>query len=362
MYILGIDTSFDDTAAAVVYKETILSSVLSTELSVHQKYGGVVPSLARNAHAHNIDLVIARALKRAHIDWDVIDAIAVTRGPGLAIALEIGIAKAVELARLQKKPLVAVNHMEGHLLSFLARPLPKRSSLKRNYPDLSAIFPTLSILVSGGHTQFVYAERIGSYRIVGETKDDAMGEAFDKVGRLLGLGYPAGRLVEMMARKGKYTSVRFPIPMQQVKTAETSFSGLKTAALRVVEGIRADHGELTADDISAVAHGFQAASIQHLQEKIDYCLAELHKEGVSVSSLTAGGGVIANTEVRISLKKIAKKEGIPLYLPYSKKLCTDNAAMIALAGYYQAAVGNYVECQETIDRLPTMRLSSDLVA
>src|SRR5260221_1379836 len=211
MYILGIDTSFDDTAASVIENTTVLSNVLSSQLPVFQEFGGVVPRLARENHEKYIDAVILAALKKARVTWDDIDAIAVTQGPGLSITLEIGIAKAKELATAHDKPLIAVNHMEGHLLSFLAK---RKSSEFLAGSSEPRFFPTMAVLVSGGNTQFVLASTFGSYEIVGETLDDAMGEAFDKVGRMLGLGYPAGALVEKLARDGTPGACIFPIPMR----------------------------------------------------------------------------------------------------------------------------------------------------
>jgi N6-L-threonylcarbamoyladenine synthase len=335
MHILAIDTSFDDTAAAVVSDTKILSNVLSTDLSQHQEYGGVVPRLARASHQKNIDSVIALALRRAHVHWEEIDAIAVTQGPGLAICLEVGIAKAKELGTQWKKPLIPVNHMEGHLLSCLAQ------STSRDL-QLSDVFPTLGILISGGHTQFVYATSIGEYEIVGETQDDAIGEAYDKIGRMLGLGYPAGPFLEKMAREGRPGVVKFPVPMRQIKSADLSYSGLKTAAMRIIE----KYETLSKQDIADIALGFQTAAITHLVEKLTIALQEK-----DVKSLLVGGGVIKNLAVRKALRSFANAIGVPIYFPNNGKLCTDNAGMIGIA----AALHPVFE--DTFDRKPTLRLS-----
>lgn len=362
MLILGIDTSFDDTAAAVVRDTIILSNVLSTELGVHQEFGGVVPRLAREAHQNQIDAVIDQAMKRAHVSWDEIEAIAVTRGPGLAITLEVGITKAKELSILHNKPIIPVNHMEGHLLSFLAKGKKKspnsnpvaNGQILKNNASLSSHFPLIGILISGGHTQFVYAKEIGEYEIVGETQDDAMGECFDKVGRMLGLGYPAGRLVEDLAKEGMTGKVVFPIPMRQVKSADTSYSGLKTAALRIVETMQEqNNATLSRQQIADVALGFQTAAITHLLEKLDFALDRV---GASkeVRALALGGGVVCNGTVRKRMRSFAKVHHLPLFVPYSKKLFTDNAAMIALVAQWKNSSD-----LDGLDRLPTWSLERE---
>ncbi len=348
--ILAIDTSFDDTAAAIVDGIMIRSNVLSTELDVHLEYGGVVPRLARASHEQNIDRVIALALKRAHVDWDAIDAIAVTVGPGLAICLEVGIAVAKSYAKKYKKPLIPVNHMEGHLLSFLAKPYPKDPSLRMQC-DRATIehiyFPTLSVLLSGGHTQFVYAKTFGDYEIVGETQDDAMGEAFDKVGRMLGLGYPAAPLVEKMAKDGVSGRFVFPIPMRQIHDSNLSYSGLKTALLRTVE----KQERLSRQDVADIASGFQYAAIKHMQEKLERALAS----SSGVKTLSAGGGVLKNLTVRKTLRKVAKQRGILFCVPPIGKLCADNAAMIGIAAQFsKLATVDYDSA--IFDRKPTWRL------
>ncbi len=346
MTILGIDTSFDDTAAAVVMDDIILSNVLSSDLSVYQEWGGVVPRLARLSHQKHIDSTVQTALKRARIAMDQIDAIAVTQGPGLSITLEIGITKAKELAIQHKKPLVAVNHMEGHLLSCFAQPNTNTTN------STAIVFPAIGILVSGKNTQFVLVKAIGDYTVLGQTQDDAMGEAFDKVGRMLGLGYPAGALIEKLAKKGIPNKIIFPIPMRSIKSADTSYSGLKTAAMRIIDPLKeARGGMLTKQDICDVALGFQTACITHLTEKLLFAIKEEKPK-----SLMLGGGVGANTRLRARLRSISREYAIPLYLPYTKKLYVDNAAMIALVGVVKAKRGFFVKEIETLDRQPNMRL------
>lgn len=357
MHILGIDTSFDDTAASVVRNTTILSNILSSDLPIYQEWGGVVPRLARLSHEQNIDSVIQTALKRARVPMEKIDAIAVTYGPGLSITLEVGIAKAKELSATFHVPIIAINHMEGHLLSFLASPEKKDTPTAEDTRDTNNIFPSLAVLVSGGHTEFVFVPHIGTYEIVGEKQDDAMGEAFDKVGRMLGLGYPAGALIEKFAKEGTVGTIKFPVPMRSVRSADTSFSGLKTAAMRIIEPLKEKRGGvLTKQDICDVALGFQTACVTHLIEKLTFALEEKN-----VKSIVLGGGVAANATLRSELRKTAKKYAIPLYIPYSKKLCVDNAAMIALAGYFKAVRGEFVTNSEAVERDPIARLTAQAI-
>lgn len=340
MIILAIDTSFDDTAVAVVSDTTILSSVLSTDLSAHLEYGGVVPRLARASHEANIDGVISLALIRAHLTWKEIDRIAVTQGPGLSICLGVGIAKAKELAKKYTKPLIPVNHLEGHLLSFLAKRKQKISSNNELVHD-EHIFPLLGIILSGGNTQFVHAKKIGEYTIVGKTLDDAMGEAYDKIGRMLGLGYPAGPFLEKIAREGIPGSVTFPVPMRQTHTADMSFSGLKTAASRII----AAHPDLDRQTIANIAFAFQTSAIKHLTEKLEKAI-----EGREISALVVGGGVIKNLEVRKALRSFGKRHGLPVFFPYSPRLCTDNAAMIGVAAL------SHTPTTDDFDRQPNFTL------
>ncbi len=337
--MLAIDTSFDDTAVAVTQDTTILSNVLTTDLSLHLEYGGIVPRLARKSHEDHIDAVIALALKRAHKTWDDIDRIAVTRGPGLSICLEVGIAKAKELALKYKKPIIAVNHLEGHLLSFLAQPKRKNSQ----FSIFNSQFPIMGVILSGGNTQFVYAKAVGEYEIVGKTLDDAMGEAYDKIGRMLGLGYPAGPFLEKIAREGTPGAVKFPVPMRQIHSSDMSFSGLKTAASRIV----ASYPNLTRQNIADIALAFQTAAIKHLTEKLEYAIANRE-----LTSIIVGGGVIKNLEVRKALRAFGKSHDLPVYFPYTSRLCTDNAAMIGIAAAHHEP--NSLD----FDRDPNLTLAS----
>ncbi|MBP9700577.1 tRNA (adenosine(37)-N6)-threonylcarbamoyltransferase complex transferase subunit TsaD [Candidatus Woesebacteria bacterium] len=345
MTILAIDTSFDDTAVAITRKRVVLSNVLSTDQSLHAQWGGVVPNLARLHHQENIDTVIAAALKRANCTWDSIDAIAVTRGPGLAVALEVGIAKARELALSHGKKLLEVNHMEGHLLSWAA--LSPKTALSTKTKELENLFPALGILISGGHTQFVYTTGIGHYEVVGQTQDDAIGECFDKVGRMLLLGYPAGKMVEWIAKKGSPGKFVFPVPMRQVKSADTSYSGLKTAAMRMIEPLK-EANLLSQQTIADIAYAFQYAAVKHLTEKLQFALTKY-----PVKSLLIGGGVAANLYLREELRNVASQHKLQIKFPRSRKLCTDNAAMIGIVAYLHPCE---VATAENLDRLPNWKL------
>src|SRR3990167_8223206 len=234
--ILGIDTSCDDTSVGIVYKTRVLANAISSQIELHRKYGGVVPGLAKRLHTKRIDFVIEEAFKLASriakklnlkekITWQEIDAIAVTYGPGLAVALEVGIAKAKELAQKYSKPLIAVDHMEGHLLSPLVANAKGNAQIVLKRYD----FPVLGLLISGGHTELVLMSDFGKYQIIGEKLDDAVGEAYDKVARMLGFGYPGAPVLTEMAKKGNPQKYKLPVPMAHHENLDFSYSGLKTA-------------------------------------------------------------------------------------------------------------------------------------
>lgn len=343
MNILGIDTSFDDTAASVMCDDQVKSNIVVSSILQHQAYGGVVPRLARTTHEKYIDLVIQKALAKARLEAKDLSAIAVTYGPGLSIALEVGISKAKSLADQFNLPLIGVNHMEGHLLSFLVG--------RKTIPTYS--LPALGVLISGGHTQLILVSNIGEYQILGETQDDAMGEAYDKVGRMLGIPYPAGAALEKLALLGVPGAYTLPIPMRMVSNAHTSFSGLKTAVTRLInEQININKGTLTHQQIYNIALAFQTSAIQHLQDKIIFCL----KSNPKISSIFVGGGVAANLTLRESLRKLARLQKQNIYFPISKKYCLDNAAMIAMAGYFALKHGRVYQDAQTLDREPNLKL------
>ena len=333
MYILGIETSCDDTCAAVTKNNHILSNIISSQIDLHQKWGGVVPDIAKRAHQDRILPVIETALKRAKIKIEDIDLIAVTKGPGLAIALSVGVNIAKELAIKYHKKIVGVNHVEGHLMAnFLTS--------SRGKPIRPHIFPALALTVSGGHTKIILMSKIGDYEVVGETLDDAAGEALDKSAKLLGLGYPGGPVIERLAEKGDSTFLKLPSPIANKKILDYSFSGLKTAFYYQIKDWPKNKINKHLADLAA---SFQTAVFDTLLRK--YTLAIEKYQPVC---LLLSGGVAANLNLRKRTRQLAKKYKLPLYLPFKKELNTDNAAMIALAGYYQSQRGDFANPQ-TLD-------------
>jgi len=312
MIILGIETSCDDTSVALVSgsekKCRILSSVISSQTKVHAPYGGVVPNLAARAHLKNIGPVFNQALKQA--GWPNFDLIAVTVGPGLIPSLLVGVNFAKALAYANKKPLVGVNHLEGHLYA---------NWLK--HPEIK--LPALGLIVSGGHTQLILMTGRGQYRLLGETRDDAAGEAFDKVAKLLGLGYPGGPIISTKAELGDKTAFKLPRPMLAAGL-DFSFSGLKTAVLYQVKKEK----KLSQNYINNMAASFQQAVIDVLVAKAAQAAKKYGVKAVIIS-----GGVAANQELRKQLKEKMEKLGIDFYAP-ELEFCTDNAAMIAAAACF----------------------------
>jgi N6-L-threonylcarbamoyladenine synthase len=326
MYILGIETSCDDTCAALLKDSQILSNIISSQIDLHKKWGGVVPDIAKRAHQDRIFPVIETALKRAKIKIEDIDLIAVTKGPGLAIALSVGVNTAKELAIKYHKKIVGVNHIEGHLMAnFLTNSQGKQ---KRPF-----IFPALALTVSGGHTKIILINKIGDYRVVGETLDDAAGEALDKSAKLLGLGYPGGPVIERLAEKGDSAFLKLPTPIADKKILDYSFSGLKTAFYYQIKDWPIDKINKHLADLAA---SFQTAVFDTLLRKFTLAIEKYQPKCLLIS-----GGVAANLNLRKRTRQLAKKYNLPLYLPYKKELNTDNAAMIALAGYYQSERGDF---------------------
>ncbi len=311
--ILGIETSCDETAAAVVERATLVrSSVVASQIDRHARYGGVVPEIASRAHVEMLTPVVAQALVEAAVADDEIDAVAATTGPGLVGSLLVGVSAAKALALVWDVPFVGVNHLEGHLYaSFLEE------------PDLE--MPLVVLLVSGGHTLLVHMEDHGRYRLLGSTIDDAAGEAFDKVARFLGLGYPGGPLIDKLAATGDPGAIAFPrgmIDRDDERRHDFSFSGLKTA---VVNHVRKNPDVATAD----VAASFQEAVVDVLVTK-----ARRAAQEVGAAGLCLGGGVAANSQLRERLVDACKDDGIRPFVP-SLAMCTDNAAMIAAAGWWR---------------------------
>ncbi|MCL2665774.1 MAG: tRNA (adenosine(37)-N6)-threonylcarbamoyltransferase complex transferase subunit TsaD [Defluviitaleaceae bacterium] len=310
IYILGIETSCDETAASVVYNgRTVLSDVISSQIDIHRPYGGVVPEIASRNHIEKISFVINSALSISNIPRCKIDAVAVSNGPGLAGALLVGLSYAKSYAYALQKPLIGVNHIEGHICS--------------NYLHSEWEPPYICLVVSGGHTHLVFAEDYGKYRVLGKTRDDAAGEAFDKIARVLGLPYPGGPEIEKLSANGNRDAINFPKAFFK-DSLDFSFSGLKSAVMQYIIKTEKNSGYKPCD----VAACFQKAVVDVLTERcVDACNL------FGVKKLAVAGGVAANSSLRNNLLDLCKKQGIELMLPQIK-YCTDNAAMIASCGYY----------------------------
>lgn len=338
--ILAIDTSCDDTSAAVTCGMNIISNTVASQVELHKKYGGVFPTVAKLAHRENIKPTIRLALKRAGVTMAEIDAVAVTHGPGLAPALEVGLTAATELAIEHNKPLIPINHIEGHLLSVLARP--------KDVEEIKPQFPTLALIVSGKQTQYVLVKHIGEYEMLGTTLDDAAGECLDKVGRMVNLGYPAGPLIEQFAKKGNPHAVEFPLPLTHLKSYDVSFSGLKTFARNYIEKHPVEN--FTQQDIFDFCASAQYSIFRHIIYKLEKILSEY-----AVKELWLGGGVAANMTLRKMLRQSGKKFDVAiLRTPYTKKLCIDNAGMIGVVASHKPSTDD-----TTIDRKPRLKLGED---
>lgn len=323
--VLGIESSCDDTAAAVVRGDrTILSSVVVDQAALHAAFGGVVPEIAARAHAEKLDIAVETALADAGLTLSEIDAIAVTAGPGLIGGVLSGVMLARGLAAGSGKPLVGVNHLAGHALT------------PRLTDDLA--FPYLMLLVSGGHCQFLIVDGPNSFRRLGGTIDDAPGEAFDKTARLLGLPQPGGPAIETEAAKGNPTRFRFPRPLLNRPGMDMSFSGLKTAVLRARDELVEEQGGLTVTDRADIAAGFQAAITDVLVEKSRRAIGAYLAGKPSRPTFAVAGGVAANGAIRTGLETVCKEMGIGFTAP-PLRLCTDNAAMIAWAGIELIRIG-----------------------
>lgn len=332
MKILGIESSCDETAAAIVEDgRRLLSNVVHSQIDIHAQYGGVVPEVAARSHLEVINPVIDQALAEARLDWGDIDAIAVTNAPGLIGSLLVGTLTARTLALLHDKPLYPVHHVEGHVYANFITEQASRLSLE--LPSKQPTFPLLALIVSGGHSQLVLFEDHGHYRLLGQTLDDAVGEAFDKVAKILGLPYPGGPSIAKAALKGNAKA--YALPKARLKSPhDFSFSGLKTAVLRAVQrelGVDLNFpshklaGRLTASQQHDFAASFQSTAIQTLVDATERAFQDFSPESVVIA-----GGVAANQELR---RQLSERLLTPIeYAPI--QLCTDNAAMIATLGYY----------------------------
>lgn len=319
MRVLGIETSCDETAVAVVDDGIdVASNLISSQVDLHSRFGGVVPEVAARAHIEALNPLMEEALLQAGLGgFGDIDAVAVTIGPGLIGALLVGVAAAKSIALATGKPLIGVNHLEGHVYAnFLEHGPPQP--------------PYVSLIVSGGHTMLVHMKDLHSYQVLGQTLDDAAGEAFDKVARFLGLGFPGGPAVDKLAREGDPDAIHFPRAMENSGNFDFSLSGLKTAVMRYVKkeqsaGRLPDPADLAASFQEAVVDVQVSKTIRAAQER-------------QVKTILLGGGVVANTRLRERIQEAADREGLSVLFP-SLPLCTDNGAMIACAGFYRLQAG-----------------------
>jgi len=344
MIVLGIETTCDETAAAVVERSgdgrgTILSNVILSQVSEHAAFGGVVPEIAARAHVEALDLIIGRAMRDAGRDFDGIDGIAAAAGPGLIGGVIVGLTTAKAIALVKRKPLIAINHLEAHALT-------------ARLTDATQ-FPYCLFLASGGHTQIVAVRGVGDYVRLGTTMDDAIGEAFDKTAKLLGLGYPGGPQVEKEALRGNPARFALPRPMHGRKDADFSLSGLKTALRLEAEKI----APLSDQDVADLCASFQQAVVEVVLDRLRAGLRLFRARYGAPTALVAAGGVAANQAIRKVLHRLAFEVGTTLVAP-PLELCTDNGAMIAWAGAERMALG----MTDTLDAPPRARWPLDEVA
>jgi len=385
MKILAIDTSADETSVAITEGFRVLSSTIASQIKSHNVWGGIVPSIAKLAHAERIDGVVSETLRKAHVSVSrqssvdshqpnvsdkhlfcaddgvlprgtsqakygvedtQINAVAVTYGPGLSIALEVGINKAKELANTLKVPLISVNHMEGHLYS----PFVQNSN---GNPHRTLQYPFLSLLISGGHTQIVFAKENGKYEIIGETVDDSAGEALDKAAKMLGLGYPGGPIIERLAYEvDNVDPYRFPRPMIGEKNCMMSFSGLKTHLYYYLKGEKGQSVDMQ-KDLKNIASAFQEAVFNSVMRKFERAVNQ-----TGVKYWAVGGGVSINKRLRFLMRTLARKYNAHVIFPPYPYLCGDNAAMIGIAAYMQAQRGEFAQDIEALERIPRLKFTS----
>lgn len=316
--ILAIESSCDETAASVVKNgRCVLSNIISSQIAIHTLYGGVVPEIASRKHIEKINQVVEAALKEADVTLDDIDAIGFTYGPGLVGALLVGVAEAKAIAYAKKKPLVGVHHIEGHV-----------SANYIEHPDLEP--PFLCEIISGGHTHLVIVKDYGSFEILGRTRDDAAGEAFDKVARAIGLGYPGGPKIDKLAKEGNPHAIDFPRAHMEDAPYDFSFSGVKSAVLNHLNKCRMTGEPIVEADIAA---SFQQAVVDVLVDNAIRAAKDYHMDRLAIA-----GGVASNGALRAAMEAACEKEGIRFYRP-SPIFCTDNAAMIGVAAYYEYQKG-----------------------
>ena len=324
--ILGIESSCDETSVAIVKNgREVLSNVINTQISIHELYGGVVPEIASRNHVENISPVMKEALKEANVKIDDVDGIACTYGPGLVGALLVGVSYAKALSYAANKPLIGVNHIQGHIAANYI-----------TYKDLEP--PFLTLLISGGNTQLVLVKDYTKFEILGKTRDDAVGEAFDKIARVIGLGYPGGPKMDKLAQEGTPNIV---LPKVHIDGLDFSFSGLKTAIINL-------HHKTPDINKADLAASFEKDVAEILLENTKKAVKE-----TNINKIALAGGVSANSYIRKAFKELEEKENIKVYYP-ELKLCTDNAAMIASAGYYNYLKGNFSDLK--LNAVPNLKL------
>jgi N6-L-threonylcarbamoyladenine synthase len=331
--ILAIESSCDETAAAVVENgRYVLSNIIASQIDIHTLYGGVVPEIASRKHIEAISLVVDSALREAKVKLEDIDAVAVTYGPGLVGALLVGLQYAKGLAYAANKPLIGVNHIEGHISANFIQ-------------NKELVPPFVCLIVSGGHTNVVYMEDFGKFKIMGQTRDDAAGEAFDKVARAIGLGYPGGPKIDKLARCGNADAIKFPRANFHEESLDFSFSGLKSAVLNYINAANMKHQDINKADVAA---SFQKAVVGVLTDNaFSACIK------MNVNRIIVAGGVAANSCLRETLIKEGEKRGVEILIP-EFILCTDNAAMIGSAAYFEYLNENFASLD--LNAAPNLKL------
>lgn len=336
--ILAIESSCDETSAAVVQDgRIILSNIISSQIDTHKKFGGVVPEVASRMHIEVVDAVVKEALEEANVSLNDIDVIGVTYGPGLVGALLVGLQYAKGLAVGAKKPLIGVNHIEGHICANYIQ-----------HHDLKP--PFVSLVVSGGHTFIVHVKDYGIYEVIGQTRDDAAGEAYDKVARSLGLGYPGGPKIDKLAKEGNENAIQFPRAKFHDDTLDFSFSGLKSSVLNYLNKANMQNVEINKADVAA---SFQKAIVDVLRDNV---FLTCEKKGLD--KIAIAGGVASNSALRSALIEEGTKKGIKILFP-DMILCTDNAAMIGSAAYYELISGNIASSD--LNAKPNLKLGESMV-
>lgn len=334
IYLMAIETSCDETSVAIVKNgREVLSNQIYSQIDIHQKFGGVVPEVASRNHLEKISHIIDEAIRESNISLEDLDGIAVTYGPGLVGALLVGLSTAKALAFGLNIPLIGVHHIDGHISA--------------NYIEEKQLEPPfVSLVASGGHSHLVSVEDYGQYEIIGRTRDDAAGEAFDKIARALKLGYPGGPLIDKIARKGNPFAIDFPRAYLEESSFDFSFSGLKSSVLNYLNSCRMKEKEIVVADVAA---SFQQAVVEVLANKTLRAAIEKNSKSIYLA-----GGVAANTSLREEMRKLTQKHGIHLGYP-TIILCTDNAAMIGTAGYYQYLKGNIANL--SLNAIPNLQLA-----